>query len=207
MEKLNSLNRISHPHIRVYLAGKMEWFNQEDSRWTCVLSDDLRRFLATYLPPCVEIVYPDDTGFDHGGDSVSGIVAADIYAVRMSNAVIAIFSTPNQIGTLIEVLDAVLNGKEVLCIFTDKNLGCAWKKLEGPVSFRAESDDYWFLINYLLGDGYGGFKLRRFETVDCVICLPEMTPHLIVRWVQGLVKRIRNFATYRRREQNEGKNY
>jgi hypothetical protein len=177
--------------LRIYVAGKMMWQKDEDSTWTCVLSPDLRADLRIKLPASIRLVYPDDTGFDHGGDLVTGIVAGDITLLRSCDAVVAIFSEPAQTGTIIELLDAIYEGKECLLIFTGQAIDLciegACGILEG-VSMRGASDHYWFLINYLCGDGADQVKHRKFANVTCFKSRPQDISDIIATWVFKLLK-------------------
>ena len=175
---------------RIYVAGKMMWHNDEDSTWTCVLSPRLRDELRIKLPASIGLIYPDDAGFDHGGDLVTGIVAADIALLRSCDAVVAIFSEPEQTGTIIELLDAVYEGKECLVIFTGEAIDVCMedvRELLKGVSMRGESDHYWFLINYLCGDEADQLKHGKFANVTCFKSRPQDIPDLIASWVLKLL--------------------
>lgn len=133
----------SEGYPRLYTAGAMRWVDSEDSYWRRSVEgiEDLSFF------------HPDDTYFDHGGDFVSGAVSEDVAAINAADGVVAYISETPQIGTIVEILHAVQNETPVLVLIdaelSDESVS------EGevdPVSFRAMSDDHWFLINYLIGD-------------------------------------------------------
>ena len=158
--------------MRVYVAGKMEWLNAEDSVWReslgfhnePVVSD--AKIMAAGGRGGFELVFPNQTWFDHGGDLVEGIVEADIGAVEMSDAVIAVFTSLIQVGTLVELLHAVSLGKKCLAVFMPPTVdvqftGCPFMFLVEPVRLRCVSNHYWFLINYLLKFSNAGVAVAK----------------------------------------------
>jgi nucleoside 2-deoxyribosyltransferase len=145
--------------VRVYIAGKMEWINEEDSVWKECLEMFGRREDYGEGPKAVrlgrvEVILPSMVGFDHGGDLVEGIVEADIGAVEGSDAVVAVFTENVQVGTIVELLHALAKGKLCLAIFVHPTAripeGEDYEEIIDEVDVRCRSDHYWFLINYLL---------------------------------------------------------
>lgn len=167
--------------VKVYLAGMMKWLDSEDSIWKCcvpALKEEIRRL----MPQDVEVLSPDEVGFDHGGDLVYGIVEADIKLIDDADLLVAVFSTPNQVGTITELLHALSSGKQCLAVFTDNvvsvgGLGIGPQVIKRPLEVRCESDHYWFLINYLV----------RYK-IQCTVVAarPEDVDIAILRWLKRL---------------------
>lgn len=138
----------------LYTAGAMKWRNEEDSTWRRSVDVDV---------PNAQFLHPDtDAWFDHGGDLVTSCVSEDIELLGRSDGVVAYFTKPDQVGTITELLHAVMTGKPALVMYAPE-MGDPFGMLsseeppeyparQGMVHMRAESDEYWFLINYLSGD-------------------------------------------------------
>lgn len=151
--------------MKIYIAGKMEWLNREDSIWRESLQF-LRRNVAgggsqhsICLFPNLELIFPNEQWFDHDGDLVSGIVEADLKALEESDGLIAVFTESIQVGTIVELMHALSLGKKCLAIFVNPTINyiiySEWSNqhyafLSKEISMRGQSDHYWFLINYLL---------------------------------------------------------
>lgn len=166
-------DRFSSTWIRVYVAGNMEWLNGEDSRWRPSIElltgigakspPEVLREIATKLGK-VRLVFPTEADFDHGGDIVEGIVEKDIKLVDDSDAVIAVFTKRDQVGTLIEVLHAARQGKDVLIVIAGQLDVEAGELIDGPDAlerlqklkvkeldkgvFCRGDTNLWFLVNY-----------------------------------------------------------
>ena len=150
--------------MKVYVAGKMEWLDSEVSVWReslQIFKGNLivqgRQRVARLLPN-LELIFPSEQWFDHGGDLVVGIVEADLKALEASDAVVAVFTDAVQVGTIVELMHALSLGKRCLAIFVPPTVdpdypdwrGKDYVFLSGEVEMRYGSDHYWFLINYLL---------------------------------------------------------
>jgi nucleoside 2-deoxyribosyltransferase len=160
LEDLDMATADQSNKTKIYIAGKMEWLNAEDSRWkasleVCDEGNEVRGPACVSASSEVELVLPSLQWFDHGGDLVEGIVEADIKAVEESDGLIAVFTEHEQNGTLIELLHALSLGKPCLAIFVEPTAQTCDKDaviISRGLSMRCESDHYWFLINYLAKD-------------------------------------------------------
>ena len=167
---------------RIYVAGKMDWIDSEDSKWTCVLSKQLREEIKT---EDTTLLYPDDTFFDHGGDSPQGVAKADIELLDTCNGIISIFSTGSQPGTMVETLHAINRRKLALIIFADKPEGYPEGEPEKdeynhPAWWRDETE-YWFLLNYI--HEYNNSMINK-NLITTVRCAPKRVPYHIKKWLQ-----------------------
>jgi nucleoside 2-deoxyribosyltransferase len=143
---------------KIYIAGKMEWLNAEDSTWKAsleVCDEGYQQGESTCVSVSsqLELILPTMQSFDHGGDSVEGIVEKDIKVVEEADGLIAVFTEQEQNGTIIELLHALSLGKPCLAIFVEPTAKTYDKEMvmvSRGLSMRCESDHYWFLINYLV---------------------------------------------------------
>jgi hypothetical protein len=146
---------------KVYIAGKMVWLDKEDSYWrSSIRTCPYEGPAEVQISEDVKLLLPFGKSFDHGGDTVEGICETDLELLESCDFVVAFFTHPNQVGTIVELLHALHLGKPCLAVFvspmvslpTDpkKDEGRGPKIIAGKLYSRGESDNYWFLINYLL---------------------------------------------------------
>jgi nucleoside 2-deoxyribosyltransferase len=164
----------------VYLAGTMT-YHGEDSYWSASIKDGnstvatWREALGDFGP--LRVNSPQDIHFDHGGDLVEGVAGSDIALLQESDAILAYFDKKEQVGTLTELMYAIMENKPALVLFKsgliappaidpfeDRNQTYQW--LDHPIAMRFESPIYWFLVNFLLGDNGGWVSDSNWGGVD-----------------------------------------
>jgi len=173
----------------------MEWLNEEDSKWKASFEKELK------LP--IELESPTEVSLDHGGEFVSGIVVNDLYLLEECDGVIAVFTDKNQVGTMCEVFHALRLGKPVIALFTVELLNPVVydegeqdlvyfsrsdrKYVEvDRVFLRGESNDYWFFINYLLGDesSYGKHEgFRNIKVISIKSLDVSTVSEVVMKWL------------------------
>lgn len=119
----------------------------------------------------LEFYHPEGFKHKHGGFSVTGAVSEDITGIRAADGVIAYITESPQIGTVTELLHAVHNDTPILVLFKEQRQGegvvsgmitgneedyeaqqVRYPAEIKPLSVRDHGGDFWFLINYLVGD-------------------------------------------------------
>lgn len=151
----------------VYLAGTMT-YHESDSWWTAATSA-ADRHPASWRQPLPEhaplrLNSPQDLHFDHGADLVEGVTEGDLKLLDNSDAIVAYFDKEEQVGTLTELVYAIGEGKPALVLFDRKfleppaidsfdDVDASHQWLNHSIRMRLESPVYWFLLNFLLGDG------------------------------------------------------
>jgi nucleoside 2-deoxyribosyltransferase len=157
---------------RIYTAGRMVWHNNEDSSY--------RASVEARSDIDAELMHPQDTYFDHGGDSIAGCVAEDIGLIDRADGIVSLFEETGQTGTMVETIHAAANGVPALVLISNDLLAppagpaphhqgrTQWiglpHKLAG-MGQRAESP-LWFLVNYLIGDSTTGRGYSHDSPVD-----------------------------------------
>lgn len=146
---------------RIYTAGAV----RSDGKYM-----EWRRSIETELEKC-EFYHPEGFKNKHGGARVNGAVSEDIAGIRAADGLVAYINETPQTGTITEVLHAVHNDTPTLVLFEDWEAGegvidgmvsrneedYKQQKLKYPVEVKpieskGQSKDFWFLINYLVGD-------------------------------------------------------
>lgn len=150
-----------HPTPRIYTAGAMR-DNGEYAEWRRSIENELEG---------LEFYHPEGFKHEHSGFNVNGAVSEDMAGIRAADGVVAYVSETPQTGTITEVLHAVHNETPTLVLFKE------WEHGEGiisgmvteneedyrqqklrypvevePIAVRSHARDFWFLINYLVGD-------------------------------------------------------
>jgi len=139
----------------VYLAGSMDDDSAEHDTWRASVAESDDRDALQYISDTrVEVNSPTEVSTSHGCGVVKDIAGEDMRLVDESDAVIAYFDKREQVGTLTELVYAVTQGKPSLVIF-DQALVPHGSPSNG-VDLHHESLVYWFLINFLTGDGWNG---------------------------------------------------
>lgn len=136
---------------RLYTAGAMRWVDHEDSYWRRSIEEDL---------PHAAFYHPEEGYFDHGGDMVDGAVAEDISAIQAADGLVAYLDETPQIGTVTEILHAAHTGTPVLVLLEHGSEVIPEHVTFGPevpcevppIGMRADAPDFWFLVNYLVGE-------------------------------------------------------
>lgn len=137
---------MASPNVQIYTAGAISWVNEQYAGWRAQIDDRLDG---------VTFLHPTETYNEYEGHRRAGCVTEDINMVEESDGVVALVSKPEQIGTVTEVVHAVTNGIPVLLLITtdqwdyDRDLELPYE-IETPLEYH--SSEYWFLVNYLLGD-------------------------------------------------------
>lgn len=131
---------------QVYTAGAITWANEHYAGWRSDLEHSIED---------ITFLHPTETINEYEAHRRAGCVTEDIDMVGRSNGVIALISKPEQIGTVTEVVHAVNANIPVLLIITppqwdyDKEQELPYE-IGTPLDYH--SSEYWFLVNYLLGD-------------------------------------------------------
>lgn len=161
----------------VYLAGSMDYDSSEHQGWRSSVAERADRGTYRYTGSTpIGINSPTEVEFSHGCGPVHGIAGDDMELVDESDAILAYFEKEEQVGTLTELVYAVTQGKPALVIF-DASLvplvgksNCPWDSISAGVEYHHVSPVYWFLINFLAGDGWDGLDgdvtLRVVESRD-----------------------------------------
>lgn len=149
----------------VYLAGSMDEEDTEHQTWRSSVAErgDHGTYRYTGSTP-VEINSPTEVMYSHGAGPVKGVASDDMDLIEESDAIVAYFEKREQVGTLTELTYAVSRGKPALVMF-DSNLvsgftddDSPWEDLANGVEFQFQSHVYWFLINFLSDEGWGGLE-------------------------------------------------
>lgn len=140
----------------VYLAGSMDNDSSEHDTWRASVAKraDRGAYFDEGSTP-VRINSPAEVTGSHGCGIVEDIAGRDMKLVDESDAIVAYFDKQEQVGTLTELVYAVTEGKPALVLF-DSDLVHA-DPSEGVVHHHY-SHVYWFLINFLTGDGWNGLE-------------------------------------------------
>jgi nucleoside 2-deoxyribosyltransferase len=142
-----------------YLAGSMDTEGFDgDHTWRSPLTEHIgsRHF---------KINSPKEATSQHGAGIVSGVAGEDMRLIDNSDAIIAYFNKKEQVGTLTELVYAVSQNKPAL-VFFDTALVPAERASDG-IELECASPVYWFLINFLTGDGWDGLEANiTVETID-----------------------------------------
>lgn len=141
----------------VYLAGSMDDDSAEHDTWRASVAECGDRGTSKYTGSTpLQINSPTEVSTSHGCGVVKDIAGRDMGLVDESDAVVAYFDKEEQVGTLTELVYAVTEGKPALVLF-DRDL-VPHGSPSGGVVHHHESRVYWFLINFLAGDGWGGLE-------------------------------------------------
>lgn len=146
---------------RIYTAGAM----RNDGEY-----EEWRRSIENSIED-LTFYHPEGFKHEHSGFNVNGAVSEDVAGIRASDGLVAYINKSPQIGTVTEVLHAVHNDTPTLVLFEEWEAGegvisgmvsgneedYEMQKLKYPVeikpiTIRGHSSDFWFLINYLIGD-------------------------------------------------------
>lgn len=132
------------------------------AQWRRSIEDELEQ---------VEFYHPEGFSHEHSGFNVNGAVSEDIAGIRAADGLVAYISETPQTGTITEILHAVHTDTPTLVLFDCREAGEGI--IEGmvtgneddyelqqlrypaeikPISIRGHARDFWFLINYLVGD-------------------------------------------------------
>lgn len=158
----------------VYLAGSMDNDNVEHDTWRPSVAEYGDRSSHEYhgLTP-VEVNSPTEVTTSHGCGVVKDIAGEDMRLIDGSDAIVAYFDKQEQVGTLTELVYAVTRGKAALVVF-DRNLVPRGSPSNGVVH-QDESPVYWFLINFLTGDGWNGVDAEvSIRIVDSATEIPTV---------------------------------
>lgn len=144
----------------VYLAGSMDYESSERQSWRSSVArrHDNGTYEYTGSTP-VEINSPSEVMLSHGCGPVEGIAGDDMKLIDDSDAILAYFEKEEQVGTLTEVVYAVTRGKSALVLFnTSLSRVPAFDgaDISAGVGYQYQAPTYWFLINFLSGDGWEG---------------------------------------------------
>lgn len=141
----------------VYLAGSMDNDSAEHDTWRASVAEwgDNGTYRYTGSTP-LQVNSPAEVSTSHGCGVVKDIAGKDMELVDDSDAIVAYFDKEEQVGTLTELIYAVTEGKPVLVLF-DRDLVPHGSPSSGVVHHH-ESHVYWFLINFLTGDGWDGLE-------------------------------------------------
>lgn len=171
---------------RIYTAGRMDWSGGE-SWWRAPIED--------VAHPIVELVSPRDVHFNHGADLVGGVAGTDIGLLDSCDGMVAYFDKEEQVGTLTELMHAVKEGIPALVAFhsdfyREGRIEGESERIGGPIVERWGSDIYWFLMNYLLGDGAGWMDGRAWNGVESDVEVyavkgPTALQSLYYQWVEA----------------------
>lgn len=149
----------------VYLAGTMDEESPETQTWRSSVAErgDRGTYRYTGSTP-ITINSPTEVMYSHGAGPVKGVASDDMDLIEESDAIVAYFEKREQVGTLTELIYAVSRGKPALVMF-DSNLvsgftddDSPWEDLAKGVEFHFQSHVYWFLINFLSDEGWGGLE-------------------------------------------------
>jgi hypothetical protein len=144
----------------VYLAGSMDHESVETQSWRSSVAkrDDKGTYRYTGSTP-VGINSPTEVSFQHGCGPLCGVAGDDMELIDDSDAILAYFEKNEQVGTLTELVYAVTTGKPALVLF-DRTVAPDIQSDPGGLSEGIEHQHaapaYWFLINFLSGDGWNG---------------------------------------------------
>lgn len=146
---------------RIYTAGALR-NDGEYMEWRRSIEDKIKE---------LEFYHPEGFKHEHSGVRVNGAVSEDITGIRAADGLIAYINETPQTGTITEVLHAVHNDTPTLVLFEEDAYGHGvvggmvsgneedYKHQElkypveiKPIEIKANSEDFWFLINYLVGD-------------------------------------------------------
>jgi len=161
----------------VYLAGVMDYDHGTHGDWRASIGDRAARGEYRYNgDERVSLNSPSEVNLCHGIGRVAGVAGKDMQMVDDSDAIVAYFEKHEQVGTMTELCYAVAKGKNALVLFK-KNLvpwiyneKCPLETIQHGVEMNEASPVYWFLINFLTGDGWNGLdgdiKLMVVESKD-----------------------------------------
>jgi nucleoside 2-deoxyribosyltransferase len=170
---------------RIYTAGAITWANEQYEGWRDQLDTQIEY---------VEFLHPTETINEYEGHRRAGCVTEDIRMVEDSSGVVAFLTKPEQIGTVTEIVHAVSSGIPVLLLIAppqwdyDKTQDLPYR-IDTPL--RYHSSEYWFVVNYLLGDkqvelpdgsvipGWGGF-----EGSEAWVSTRHTITDLVETWVE-----------------------
>lgn len=155
------MSNSDQPTPRIYTAGAIR-DDGEYTHWRRSIEDGLDG---------LEFYHPEGFAHEHSGFNVNGAVSEDMAGIRAADGVVAYITETPQTGTITEILHAVHNDTPTLVLIKE------WEDGEGiidgmvtgneddyemqklrypaeiePLSVRGHARDYWFLINYLVGD-------------------------------------------------------
>lgn len=141
----------------VYLAGSMDDDSAEHDTWRASVAEygDRGTYKYTGSTP-IQINSPTEVSTSHGCGVVKDIAGSDMELVDESDAIVAYFDKEEQVGTLTELVYAVTEGKPALVLF-DRDL-VPHGSPSGGIVHHHESHVYWFLINFLTGDGWDSLE-------------------------------------------------
>lgn len=144
----------------VYLAGAMnEPYTGAESWRSSLRNQCVDPGTVDMGSTPVEFNSPTEVELPHGCGRVRGVTAKDMRLIDQSDAIIAYFSKKEQVGTLTELVYAVTSGKAALVVFDESFVeGDAKRWISKGVEYSTESPVYWFLINFLEGDGWDGLN-------------------------------------------------
>lgn len=145
----------------VYLAGSMDYESSEHQSWRSSVAERGDRGTYKYTgDTSLQINSPTEVSFSHGGGIVDEIAGKDMRLIDASDAIIAYFEKKGQVGTLTELVYAVTSGKPALVLFDDSlvpgRTSPGLPEISDGVEYQFISPTYWFLINFLEGDGWDG---------------------------------------------------
>jgi len=147
----------------VYLAGSMDHESAEHQSWRSSVAERRNNGVYRYTGPTpIKVNSPTEVEFSHGCGMVRGIAGDDMKMIDESDSILAYFNKKEQVGTLTELVYAVTSGKPALVVFNNSLLGFdsenpLWAVGGGhEVEYQHVCPVYWFLINFLLGDGWDG---------------------------------------------------
>lgn len=132
------------PHV--YTAGAISWMHEHYAGWRAEVDNAVDE---------VTFFHPTETYNEYDGHRRAGCVTEDIDMVERSDGVVALISKPEQIGTVTEVVHAVTLGTPVLLLIAPNQWEYDQEQdfpYEIDTSLKYHSSEYWFLVNYLLGD-------------------------------------------------------
>jgi nucleoside 2-deoxyribosyltransferase len=158
----------------VYLAGSMDDEGTEHQTWRSSVAEkgDTGTYKYTGSTP-IKINSPTTVMYSHGAGPVKGVVSDDMELIEASDAIVAYFEKKEQTGTLTELTYAVSQGMPALVLFDSDLLSgfqtsdTPWDDLSGGIEHQFQSPVYWFLINFLSEQGWGGLDANiELKLVD-----------------------------------------
>lgn len=158
----------------VYLAGSMDRDSAEHDTWRAsILECEDRGDLQEYTGQTqVEINSPTEVTTSHGAGVVKDVAGRDMQLIDESDAILAYFEKTKQPGTLTELVYAVSQGMPALVLFNEDLSGYSGPHdaIADGVEMQFNAPTYWFLINFLTGDGWKGLEadvtVRRVQSRD-----------------------------------------
>jgi len=185
----------------VYLAGSMDHDSAEHDTWRASVAEpgDCGSFRYTGSTP-IAINSPTEVVGSHGCGIVEGIAGEDMKLLDESDAILAYFEESDQIGTLTELVYAVSERMPALVLFDEELVATEILHPVNGIAQHNHSPTYWFLINFLTGDGWNGHGSD--VTIRVVESRDEIKKEFRNwKWHEEAAEQI--FGDYRERRLNE----